>query len=188
MVVNSPVIAKRLWNVLRVTFFMTKKGLISKRKVIIDMNLMMKKGKFLRKSMRNLMHHNHQHAKNLARGGYGIQEYEFSCSNSPNPVFFHVPKRKHHFTFPCIKSNEVVEDESDELDAFEGYCEENKAIVLVPKTPENVFNIGFDVSEFEENEESGKGEVDEQAEDFIRRFYEQLRMQSQMQLLQYQNM
>ncbi|KAE9590188.1 hypothetical protein Lal_00027851 [Lupinus albus] len=119
-----------------------QEGLISKRKMtIIDMNLMLKKGKLLRKSMRKLMHH---HAKNLARGGYGMHEYEFSCSNSPNPVIFHVPKRKHHFTFPCIKSNEVAEDESEEVSAFEGYCEENKAIVLVPKTSENVFNIGFD--------------------------------------------
>ncbi|KAK7267112.1 hypothetical protein RIF29_19776 [Crotalaria pallida] len=199
MVVNSPVIAKRLWNVLRITFFMIRKGLISKRKLIMEMNLMMKKWKLLRKSLSNLMYHHHHHSKSLARGGFGIQEYEFSCGNSPNPVFFHVPKRKHHFIFPCINTPEVIE----------GVSEVTKDVVLVPKTPEYTFNLSFDASDFasgdkkspavlspfsvrisnyssaDENEEGGNGQVDEQAENFIRRFYEQLRMQSHMQLLQY---
>ncbi|TKY46236.1 hypothetical protein E2542_SST28274 [Spatholobus suberectus] len=199
MEVHSPVIAKKLWNVLRITFFMIRKGLVSKRKLIMDMNLMMKKGKLLRKSMSNFMsshYQHHHHSKSLARG-YGIQEYEFSCSNSPNPVFYHVPKRKHHFNFPCINTPEVIE--------------EPRPVVLVPMTPEYTFNLRFDASDFapgerkspllspfsvrisnysseDENEEGGKGQVDDQAEDFIRRFYEQLRMQSHMQLLQYQEM
>ncbi|XP_020208271.1 uncharacterized protein LOC109793218 [Cajanus cajan] len=203
MEVHSPVIAKKLWNVLRITFFMIRKGLVSKRKLIMDMNLMMKKGKLLRKSMSNFMsshyhHHHHNHdSKSLARG-YGMQEYEFSCSNSPNPVFFHVPKRKHHFNFPCMNTPEVVE--------------EPRPVVLVPMTPECTFNLRFDnasdfasgemkspllspfsvrISNFsseDENEEGGSGQVDDQAEDFIRRFYEQLRTQSRMQLLQYQEM
>ncbi|KAL9323776.1 hypothetical protein ACSQ67_008633 [Phaseolus vulgaris] len=156
------------------------------------------KGKLLRKSMSNFMsfHHNHHHSKSLVRG-YGIQEYEFSCSNSPNPVFFHVPKRKLHFNFPCINTPEVVE--------------ESMPVVLVPMTPEYTFkNLRFDASDFapgemkspllspfsvrisnysseDENEEGGH-QVDDEAEDFIKRFYEQLRMQGRMQLLQYQEM
>ncbi|XP_027359104.1 uncharacterized protein LOC113867815 [Abrus precatorius] len=201
MEAHSPVIAKKLWNVLRITFFMIRKGLVSKRKLIMDMNLMMKKGKLLRKSVSNFMSaHHHHNSKSLARGGYGIQEYEFSCSNSPNPVFYHMPKRKHHFNFPCMNSPEVIEEE-----------EEPRPVVLVPMTPEYTFNLRFDASDFasgerkspllspfsvrisnysseDEIEESGNGQVDDQAEDFIRRFYEQLRMQSRMQLLQYQEM
>ncbi|KAK7380685.1 hypothetical protein VNO78_33200 [Psophocarpus tetragonolobus] len=202
MEVHSQVISKKLWNVLRITFFMMRKGLISKRKLIMDMNLMMEKGKLLRKSMSNFMsshHHNHHHhhSKGLAHG-YGIQEYEFSCSNSPNPVFFHVPKRKHHFNFPCFDTPVVKE--------------EPRPVVLVPMTPEYSFNLRFDASEFasgerkspllspfnvrisnyssedENGEGDGNGLVDDQAEDFIRRFYEQLRMQSTMQLLEYQEM
>ncbi|KAK7315695.1 hypothetical protein VNO77_34263 [Canavalia gladiata] len=208
MEARSPVIAKKLWNVLRITFFMIRKGLVSKRKLIMDMNLMMKKGKLIRKSMSNFMSsHHHHHSKSLAHGGYGIQEYEFSCSNSPNPVFFHhMPKRKHHhFNFPCINSPEVIEEE---LEADE----EPKPVVLVPMTPEYTFNLRFDASDFapgdrkspllspfsvrisnysseDENEEGGvNGQVDDQAEDFIKRFYEQLRMQSRIHLLQYQEM
>lgn len=200
MEVHSPVIAKRLWNVLRVTFFMVRKGLISKRKFIMDMNLMMKRGKLLRKSLSNLMSHHH-HSKNVARAGFGIQEYEFSCSNSPNPVFFHVPKRKHHY-FPCINPPEVIEEEEPLPEP-----QEPKAVVLVPKTPEYTFNFRFDhssdfapgekhspllspfsvrVSNYssEDENEGGNGQVDHEAEEFIRRFYEQLRVQSRMQLLQ----
>ena len=200
MEVHSPVIAKRLWNVLRVSFFMVRKGLISKRKFIMDMNLMMKRGKLLRKSLSNLMSHHH-HSKNVARAGFGIQEYEFSCSNSPNPVFFHVPKRKHHY-FPCINPPEVIEEEEPLPEP-----QEPKAVVLVPKTPEYTFNFRFDhASDFapgekhspllspfsvrvsnyssEDENEGGNGQVDHEAEEFIRRFYEQLRVQSRMQLLQ----
>ncbi|KAL2333900.1 hypothetical protein Fmac_015113 [Flemingia macrophylla] len=198
MEVHFPAIAKKLWNVFRIMFFMIKKGLVSKRKLIMDMNLMMKKGKLLRKSMSNFMashyHHHSHHSRSLARG-YGMQEYEFSCSNSPNPVFFHVPRRKHHFNFPCLNTPEVVE--------------EPRPVVLVPMTPECTINRWFEnasdfasgemnsillspfsvrISNFSseaDNEEGGNDQVDDQAEDFIRRFYEQLRMQSRKQLLQY---
>ena len=176
----------------------------------MDMNLMMKKGKLLRKSLGNLMslHHlHHPHSKNVAArrgGGFGLQEYEFSCSNSPDPVFFHAAKRsKPHFNFPCINQPKVMEED--------GGFVEPKAVVLVPKTPEYSFNFRFDASDFapgekkspllspfsvrisnysseDENGDGGNGEVDDQAEDFIRRFYEQLRLQSRMQLLQYQEM
>ncbi|KAI4350408.1 hypothetical protein L6164_004866 [Bauhinia variegata] len=204
----EPVVAKRLRNVLRITFFMVRKGLISKRKLIMDMNLMMKKGKLLRKSLSNLMSSHHHHSKSVARGSYGLQEYEFSCSNSPNPVFFHVHKRKHHFNFPCINAPEVIEEEP-KLTALQS--EDPKAVVLVPKTPEYTFNFRFDASDFapgekkspllspfsvrisnysseDENEQGGNSQVDDQAEDFIRRFYEQLRNQSRVQLLQYPEM
>ncbi|GLT73467.1 hypothetical protein SLA2020_453250 [Shorea laevis] len=113
MELHSPVIAKRLWNVLRITYLMIRKGVVSKRKLMMDMNLMMKRGKLLRKSLSNLISHHH-HSKNAARAA-GLQEYEFSCSNSPAPVFFRVPRRKHHY-FPCINDPQVIEEEEDDQD------------------------------------------------------------------------
>ncbi|XP_004493112.1 uncharacterized protein [Cicer arietinum] len=209
MGVHSPVVAKRLWNVLRITFFMMRKGLISKRKMIMDMNLMMKKGKLLRKSLSNLMS-----SKNVTQrnGGFMVHDYEFSCSNSPNPVFFNMPKRKHHFNFPCINSPDVIEEEtlpyhqyqlsqieSDNINVTKGN------VAMGPKTPEYTFNFRFDASEFgvgeekspllspfsvrvsnysalEEIEEVGNCQVDDEAENFIRKFYEQLRTQNRLQL------
>ncbi|KAJ4842789.1 hypothetical protein Tsubulata_021125 [Turnera subulata] len=222
--VNS-VLVKRLWNVLRVTFFMIRKGLVSKRKLIMDMNLMVKRGKLLSKSLSNIMshhlqhlhlhhHHHHHHHRSSSKSsymarGFSLQEYEFSCSNSPNPVFFRLPKRKHHY-FPCINLPEVMEEEEHDHN-------EPKAVVVVPKTPEYyTFNIPFDApspdqfgsgekvqqrsplrspfavrvsnysSEDDINDDGMNGQVDDAAEEFIRKFYEQLRVQSRMQLLQYQ--
>ncbi|XP_044502590.1 uncharacterized protein LOC123223499 [Mangifera indica] len=194
---ENSVIAKRLWNVLRITFFMIRKGLGLKRKLIMDMNLMMKKGKLLGKSCSNLMcRHHHHRSRHMTHGSYGIQEYEFSCSNSPNPV---LSKRKRHY-FPCIKPPQVFE-EGEEV-----YECEPEAVALVPRTPEYMFNFPFDVAELasgekrsplpspfnvrisnysseDENEIAGNDKVDDEAEEFIRRFYEQLRKQSRMQLL-----
>lgn len=198
MEVHSPMVARRLWKVLRITFFMIRKGFISKRKMIMDMNLMMKKGKLLRKSLSNLMS-----SKRMSHGsgGFMVHDYEFSCSNSPNPVFFH-KRNKHHFNFPCINVPDEFEVEVE--------VERSKDnMVIVPKTPEYMFNFAaneFGIGErkspllspfsvrvsnysaLEGIEEVGNGQVDDQAEDFIKRFYEQLRTQSRMQLLQYQDM
>lgn len=209
MEVHSSVVAKRLWNVLRITFFMMRKSLVSKRKMIMDMNLMMKKGKVLRKSLSNLMssHNRHHHHSSKNGGGFMVHDYEFSCSNSPNPAFFNMSKRKHHFSFPCINAPNVIDEEPlpcqyqlspIEFD-IENVSKDGKAIV--PKTPEYAFNFKFDSSEerkspllspfsvrvsnysaLGDNDEIGNCQVDDEAEDFIRRFYEQLRTQGRMQL------
>lgn len=134
-------------------------------------------------------------------GGFMVHDYEFSCSNSPNPVFFH-KRNKHNFNFPCIN---VPDDFEVEVEV-----ENNNVVkdhmVIVPKTPEYRFNFEFGTGErkspllspfsvrvsnysaLEGIEEVGNDQVDDQAEDFIKRFYEQLRTQSRMQLLQYQDM
>ncbi|KAF5730023.1 hypothetical protein HS088_TW20G00393 [Tripterygium wilfordii] len=191
------VIARRLWSVLRITFFTIRKGLTWKRKLIMDINLMIKRGRLLRKSITNLIshhHHHHHHSRSAAHGSFGIQEYEFSCSNSPNPVFFHVAnsKRKHHSYFPCINPPAVIEEQEAEEQEEEG--KSTATVALVPKTPEYTFNRMFDASPFsvrvsnysseDDEADEGGGKVDHEAEEFIRRFYEQLRAQSRMQLLQ----
>ncbi|KAI9084001.1 hypothetical protein K1719_033997 [Acacia pycnantha] len=201
MELHSASAAKRLWNVLRISLLMMRKGLISKRKLIMDMNLMMKKGKLLRKSLSNLM--SSHHSKSVTRGGFGMHEYEFSCSNSPNPAFLYLHKRKHHFNFPCINHPQVM-DQEPELETL-------NATVLMPKTPEFTFDLRFDPSDFavgdrkssvlspfsvrisnfssaDDSDEPGNCLVDDQAEDFITRFHEQLRMQSRTQLLEYPDM
>lgn len=126
----------------------------------------------------------------MASGSLGIQEYEFSCSNSPNPVFSHLPKRKHHY-FPCINPPEDVEESQ----------EEDKAVVLLPvnfqfgnfeltpaekPTPlPSPFSVRVsNYSSEEDIDVGGNRQVDDEAEEFIRRFYEQLRAQSRIQLLQ----
>lgn len=225
MEIHSPVVAKRLWNVLRITFIMIRKGLVSKTKLMMDMNFMTNRGRLLRKSFTNFMsqqhHHSHSHSNSNSagkstRGGFGIQEYyEFSCSNSPincNPVFSHVPKHNKHncYYFPCINHRQAAEMEDEDPDDHEP-----KAVAFVHKTPDYPFNLRFDhdqkpspmlslfavrISNYssEENEIDNNNNnsnnnaaaatsglrVDDEAEEFIRKFYKQLRLQSHAQLLQ----
>ncbi|XP_022928225.1 uncharacterized protein LOC111435119 [Cucurbita moschata] len=217
---QSSVRAKRLWNVLKVTLIlMARKGLISKRRFIMDMNLMVKRGKLFRKSFTSyFMFHHHHHGSNagdMTCGGFGIQDYEFSCSNTPiNTVFSHMSKRsaKYHAYFPCINlpvEMETKQQEEEEEEEEGSDPEARAAFTLLPMTPENTvnhlqynalspamegasplvspFNVRIsNYSSEEENEISSEsGQVDNQAEEFIRRFYEQLRTQRRLQRLQY---
>ncbi|MCD7452199.1 hypothetical protein HAX54_015480 [Datura stramonium] len=102
-----PVIAKKLWKIVRVAYFMLRKGLSSKRKLVIfDLNILMKRGKIAGKTaFQNLMFRGHN---NNERPEY----YEFSCSNSPA---FHLPFRlnkrinKHnHHALPSIEHDDVL--------------------------------------------------------------------------------
>ncbi|KAJ4961001.1 hypothetical protein NE237_020911 [Protea cynaroides] len=219
--VNYSFIGKRLWNILRIAFFMVRKGFLSKRKLVMDMNLMMKRGKLLRKTLINLIFHHHHHSHSHS------QDYEFSCSNSPNPVIFHVAKRKHHYlNFPCINPPPRVEEEESDMD-----MEMDMAVLVLSSNNNNnnlnktkqqfpadpySYSFRYDAdtpeealspllspfsiritnnSEEEEEEDDDEGDggdansrrVDDDAEEFIRRFYEQLRVQSRStQLLQYE--
>ncbi|XP_010682249.2 uncharacterized protein LOC104897127 [Beta vulgaris subsp. vulgaris] len=218
---KSSIVAKRLWNFLRITFLMMRKGLISKKKLIMDINLFFKRGKLIRKSLSNLLHlhhHHHHHGHQMTRGSFARREYEFSCSNSPNPVFFHVSssKRKHnhhhhhqhhHIHFPCINSPLVLDELESQDNCDIDHVDDNNAMVLMPKTPEYAFNLrldGYDlapgeirspittpfpimISDYssEDEHEEGNIQVDYEAEEFIKKFYDQLRAQSRVQLLQY---
>lgn len=175
--------AKRLWNALRIAFFMIRKGsLISKRKILMDMHLMMERGKTYGRSIRNLMF---QHSRGNDDGGFGLQEYEFSCSNSP--VIIHTAKKKHHYFptqilhFPCIHPHQVEDKERPnsifvpKLDYSDEYFTKN---CLDPNDPPAVQKL----------REDDNYQVDRQAGEFIAKFYEELRMQNQMSFLQYQEM
>ncbi|KAK9103998.1 hypothetical protein Scep_020842 [Stephania cephalantha] len=226
----NSVMAKRMWNVLRVVLYMIRKGgVVWKRKLMVDMNLMMmKRGRVLRKSLGNLMfhHHHHHHSSKHATsaannyyytssGGFGMNNhYEYSCTNTPNSVLFHISKRKHHY-FPCI--NAPTTCDADEKLVVEDQYYSKKAVVVVPRiqysspsydhdyssfrfaTPDlapveksspllkspfsavRISNYSSEDDEIDDDDDDVKNyraqQVDEDAEEFIRKFYEQLRVQ-----------
>ncbi|KAI0510593.1 hypothetical protein KFK09_011201 [Dendrobium nobile] len=187
MKLHSPLAAKRLRSYLRVAFFMIRKGLISKRKLIIDINLLMKRGKLIGKALGNHVFNIHHHGR--PRGyGYGLQEYEFSCSDSPNPVFFHAKRGAHRNYFPCISAMAEEDDERPPIVP-------SSAAAAAAALPRLDYSPNSSVVASEEEEEAEEeirqvsfenNEVDDEAEEFIRRFYEQLRRQSRFALLQYE--
>ncbi|XP_072999441.1 uncharacterized protein [Typha latifolia] len=194
---SPPIDAKKLWSYLRAIFFMMRKGIVSKRKLVMDMNLMMKRGKLLGRSLGNLMFHHHDryyHSRSTTspHPGFGLREYEFSCSNSPNPVFFHAKRRRNYF--PCL--NAVVDEAADVTPRrvvfpqieYSPHTSSSisQELVVIASSP---FSVRISNYSSEEDDDVGDHQgVDYEAEEFIKRFYEQLRAQSRIALLQYQEM
>ncbi|RWW22913.1 hypothetical protein GW17_00012857 [Ensete ventricosum] len=175
MELHSHATAKKLWGYLRVAFFMMRKGFISKRKLLMDVNLLMKRGKLLGKSIGSLVFHHHHPRPDIPT--FAPCEYEFSCSNSPNPVFYHA-KRRHSY-FSCLHT--VVEEADDTPRRAAG----DLPRIGLRTSLSSPFSDR--VSNYSSEEEDGLSqEVDGEAEEFIKRFYEQLRAQSRIALLQYQ--
>lgn len=213
---SAPVAARRMWGYLRAVFFMMRKG---KRKLLLGAHLLMKRrNKAVSRSVANLLSHHHGH-----HGGRALRrrEYEFSCSDSPDPGSFSMRR----LAFPCLGAADDV-DEPDRLRAdpapatpprhmIEYYanaaaaspapsspgalmmheelalgeeCTPAGMSPLVPSAAEGGFSVR--VSNFSSDEVDGDqlrlGEaVDDEAEEFIARFYAQLRRQNHVALLPY---
>ncbi|PSS07405.1 Early growth response protein like [Actinidia chinensis var. chinensis] len=118
---NLPVVTKRVWKLVRVMFFILRKG-ISKGKLMVDLNMMMKRGKIAGKAIHNLMFHHHtassSSSKRRSHDGHasfaGPHEYEFSCSNSPAFPFHLITKRNkhnsHNHFFACAHAPATEDD------------------------------------------------------------------------------
>ncbi|WOL09139.1 hypothetical protein Cni_G17892 [Canna indica] len=201
---------KKLWHILRVVFYMLG---ISKNKIMMDLNLLLKRGKIAGKVLGNLVtfHHHHHHGGAAAmyaaltcrsmdpnRSFYSPREVEFSCSNTPSYPSLHAIKRKaryhHHHHRPrydydaaaVAKALEILNSELSD-------AEEEPSVASPSPAPANYWsNFGkspagvrqlritdspFPLKEEEEEEEEMEGCIDQEAEEFINKFYEQLRLQ-----------
>ncbi|GLJ50437.1 hypothetical protein SUGI_1074730 [Cryptomeria japonica] len=182
------VVAKRLWNMLKVAIFMVRKGIVLKRKFVMDIHMMMKRGKVLGKSLGSLMFH-HSHGKSHHYStGLGIREYEFSCSNSPAfpSLSFHWGKKKHNFfpSIPCIQPHTAGEDECYSNAIVVSQCEFFTKNNMDLKDLPGVDQSTRPLSPFCCIEER----VDREAEEFISRFYQQIQLQRQVSFVQYNEM
>ncbi|XP_030441397.1 uncharacterized protein LOC115663544 [Syzygium oleosum] len=180
----SSIIATRLWKIVKITFVMIRKGLMSKRNFVSDMIDGMRDKKLTRESLRSLSFNYYNNSRKMRQVGLNRYDYEFSCSNSPNPVIVHSAKNKSQ-RFPCMRLPKVIEDFVED----EPVCPE--MLIFMATTPEYTFNIQIErhsplkspysvrVSNFSSDDEGdGKfGQVDDKAEEFISRFYDQLRKQ-----------
>ncbi|TVU34634.1 hypothetical protein EJB05_16475, partial [Eragrostis curvula] len=200
---TAPAAAKRMWSYLRAVFFMMRKGVLSnKRKLFISMHLLMKRrNKAVSRTVANLLSHHHHHTNG---GGNALRrrDYEFSCSNSPDPAAFSASRHRLAY-FPCLGA--VAEEMDDHyfpttaspLPRIEYYA---AAASPAPSSPDLLVQdlaLGEDygaplsvrVSNYSSEDEAagagGSDAVDDEAEEFIRRFYDQLRRQNQIAMLPY---
>ncbi|KAL3731061.1 hypothetical protein ACJRO7_028000 [Eucalyptus globulus] len=167
---------------MRIDFLMIRKRLMSKRNFMGDMIDREKVGKLMKEWLRNLSFNRYNHSRRMGRMGY---EYEFSCSNSPEPVIVHPAKNKSQ-RFPCIRLPKVIEDFVEDEPVYPTMH------VCMARTPEYTFNIQIErrsplfspsPEEFSnyssDDEGDGKyGQVDHKAEEFITKFHDQLRKQA----------
>ncbi|GKV36637.1 hypothetical protein SLEP1_g44746 [Rubroshorea leprosula] len=182
---NQPVIAKKLCNMVRIAFFMIRKG-ITKRKFMVDLNMMLKRGKIASaKVFGNLMFHHHRSHDSHVPSYVGPREYEFSCSSTPNYAFpFHFNKRKstssYHNFFACTHAPPSEEDEVvlEMLNNNEIMVEASPALPGFGRTP-LVRQLRITDSPFPlRDSEEDNGIVNKKVEEFIKKFYKDLKKQN----------
>ncbi|KAL8465974.1 hypothetical protein ACS0TY_035182 [Phlomoides rotata] len=179
-----PIIAKKFWKIVRVAYFMLRKG-ISKAKLLSDLNMMMKRSKIAGKAaIHNLVHHHHHAATAAAEPQISypvpLDEYEFSCHKSTAfsafRLPFHLNKRKKSRSPPPT----ISEDESfAEAVEMASSVAQSPALPGFGRTP-TVRQLRITDSPFPLMEIGGDNHVDEAAEKFIMKFYTALKKQDAM--------
>ncbi|CAJ1951097.1 unnamed protein product [Sphenostylis stenocarpa] len=195
---NTPVLAKRVWSIIRVAFFMLRKG-VSKGKLMMHLNVVLKRrSKLAGKAITNLMfHHHHHHDAGVSANDLqfsAAREYEFSCSNTPNNFFAAIgnnssKRHRHNPFFTCVHAPPTFDDEDAvTVTAVKGVLEMLNNEAAVEASPAaaalcspavrqliRVTDSPFPLREYEDDKEN---QVDKAAEEFIKRFYNELRKQT----------
>ncbi|CAL9218631.1 unnamed protein product [Arabidopsis halleri] len=198
---NVP-ISKKLWNIVRFLLYMIRKG-VSKNKLIADFNATLKRGK-------NLMFHHRRRvsaadtASNAASATVSSrQEYEFSCSNTPNysfsfPNMAFMKKKSHNNLFTCGQTPQTLDDDVAAaravLELLNGVGDKGNVspadltVALSPYFPGfgrtplvrplRVTDSPFPLTP--ENGDVANRHVDKAADDFIKKFYKNLNQQKKM--------
>ncbi|PUZ53134.1 hypothetical protein GQ55_5G030200 [Panicum hallii var. hallii] len=215
----APAVGKRMWSYLRAVFFMARKGLLSnKRKLLLGMHLLMKRrNKAVSRTVAALLSHHGGHGHHGISNPLRRRDYEFSCSNSPDPAAAGFSASRRHLAyFPCLGA--VAEEEDGRYGSSSpapvGRIEYYAAAAaspepsssglllreLAPGEPaeesccaspallgggDGAFSVRVSNYSSEDEGSAGGQAVDDEAEEFIRRFYEQLRRQNTVALLPY---
>ncbi|KAL4292093.1 hypothetical protein GQ457_14G006340 [Hibiscus cannabinus] len=207
---NLPVITKRVCNIVRAVLFMMRKGFPSKKKLMLDLNMVLKRGKIASaKAIANLIFHHHRHRQvspssftpvSKAAAAAAVQEYEFSCSNTPSytfPFSFNHKKKSgstnnyYHHLFACVHAPPTHDDDNlTTMNAVKVVLEMlnsndmEGAVAASPMLPGfgqtplarqlRVTDSPFPLRDGDED----NSYVDRAAEDFINRFYKDLKQQN----------
>ncbi|KAJ1286953.1 hypothetical protein BS78_03G392100 [Paspalum vaginatum] len=199
---SAPAVAKRMWGYLRAVFFMARKGLLShKRRLLVTMRLLSKRRAGINKAVAALLH-NSQYSHGTA---LRHRDYEFSCTNSPAsssgrrrlayfpsclgavadgdyyaaspaPPPQTLARIEHCYYYAAHDSSPAPSSPGDE----EG-CGASPDLLSAAAG-----RFSVRVSNYSSEDEGAGGEaVDHDAEEFIRRFYDQLRRQNAVAMLPY---
>ncbi|KAE8712556.1 hypothetical protein F3Y22_tig00110247pilonHSYRG00079 [Hibiscus syriacus] len=173
---SPPVAAKKLWSIVRIVLFMLKKGKYNAGKAISNLVFHQKVQDHLSSfSCRS----------NDALSFVSPRDYEFSCSNSPAFHHHHHHRRRHHYN----KSNYRYDDVTT-FSAVQKVLEmlNNEAAAESSFSP--MVSPGFGRSPLGRQlrvtdspfplKDDGDSQVDMAAEEFINKFYKDLKLQKIM--------
>jgi type II secretory pathway pseudopilin PulG len=198
-------VARRMWRVLRAVLYMLRRGVPSGRKLAMDLHLLLRRGKFAGKALGDLLTSHHRGAGSHygAAGKFSClalhpglavhepsprarREVEFSCSNTPSAAGLGKRDDGGYLryydaadvarVFEMLNDDGVFDDESNQPAAATptAYATPSPARLLW------AFSRSPAVRRVAASPSGGGSEdaqVDRQADEFIRRFYEQLRAQ-----------
>lgn len=201
---RTPEVAKKMWTVVRAVAYAMRKGLFSKSKLMVDLHVLLNRGKLAGKAIGDLMlqHYSAFTCRSdddvacLSASSYAPREYEFSCSNTPanNPFF---PRRggggRHQHQHraggrrrrlaPRYNDAVAIGAVQKVLEMLNSADVVEASPMLLPgfgKSPA-VRQLRITDSPFPLKDDDGDGgEVDAAAEEFIRRFYKDLNLQKNM--------
>ncbi|XP_076910340.1 uncharacterized protein LOC143567953 [Bidens hawaiensis] len=147
-------LVKKVWKLVRVVYFMLRKG-ISKRKLMLDIHMMIKRGKIAGKAFRNLMFNHHHDSVNRGFNPPTSEYDEFSCYTSLVASNYSLSKKPSEDL--VMMAMEMV------------HSEMVSPVVRQLRVTDSPFPLGGVDEDIH---------VDEEAEQFISRFYNDLRRQN----------
>ncbi|KAK7245445.1 hypothetical protein RIF29_40291 [Crotalaria pallida] len=197
---STPLVAKKLWNIVRIVFMMLRKG-IAKSKIMVDFHLLLKRGKLAAgKAIANtlMLHHHYATTFTCRRSDLSFispRDYEFSCSNSPAFPFHkhnnrrcqHHPRHNRHFgkfsktcRYDEVSTVNVVQQVLEMLN--NNSAVEASPLVALPGFGKSPIGRQLRITDspFPLKDEGDHGQVDMAAEEFIKRFYKDLNLQQKM--------
>lgn len=182
-------IGRRAWNILRLALLRARKGGVFKNTLIMDLRLL---PKLIVKNLRNSNNHHQRGALH-----YGDRELSFDDTpvihvrmHRPSSMRFkmpHIPCINPHVDFDYdFRSSDYDQDENC------GYGDDvaRKSFLMAADHRQQ---LGDNGSDFDECEETNIGTpcdegIDSKAEEFIARFYQQMKLQRQISYIQYTEM
>ncbi|CAH2077617.1 unnamed protein product [Thlaspi arvense] len=179
---NAQIAAKRLWKIVRIVFCVLKTGTV-KSKLMLDLNLMLKRGN---KAVTNLRRRRSSFTGAADVSSTRVRDYEFSCSNTPaTDPFAYMCKRKRRVHGSYDKEDAVAEavkkvfellGENDTKATTAAAAGESPLMAFPAVRQLRVTDSPFPLDDGGEHDHV----VDKAAEEFINKFYKNLKLQKKM--------
>ncbi|KAH6796864.1 hypothetical protein C2S52_021418 [Perilla frutescens var. hirtella] len=170
---GAPEIGQKLWNIVRIMFYMMRRSK-AKTKIMVELNMLVKKGKNAGKAISNLiLHHHHHHYSALTCRSNDVtasfispREYEFSCSNTP------LYKRRNHHHHHNYQAEELKL-----MHKVFGILSRYDMVEASPPAATQPFSAA-------DSDDQLQLQVDKDAEEFIKKFYRELKKQKPLAALE----